>query len=284
MVNALVIKSALAVNNPRLRLAGPDAMLYGGTILLIDSKPLLYPAQDSSGAFKEAISGVIGAQSPQGGGDAPTFANGMYKVASNAVGGPGIKFLPYNTPGLDLSVRQAAGSKRFLWVGYFKTDHSVGGNQQLFFSIYGNSNVQPGDPRLQFGVAYSGVNLIFTVSGQYVQTSFAPAVDTAYQLAAIVEIGSAGNTTSITYYATPVGQPGPILRGQYAVPYAAPAPLDNSYNSGCSFGNGVGGVYYNTGPAGLSFGRFLMEDLTQTQNNAEAQISKDYGLNIARFG
>jgi hypothetical protein len=279
MANAVVIKSTATLANKRLRILGQDRLLNGGSVCMFDTKPALYPAQNASfSGMKEAVSGRSVAYSA-GNTVAPTYTGNMATFPSGIAGTPGFGLGAYTDTGIDLAVRQAAGSTRFLYIGWVKFGAAGDGFSKTLFNIAQNA-VATTSAQNQLRLHYTSAGINIQVAGQAYAGMFIPALNTVYQISVVVDTNSTTNITSITLYAG-TNSAAPIRIGGYTVPYVAFSAM-----------TATGGACISTYPyaptgsvsaSGMSFGRTLLEDLSQSQRDPERQLFLDWQLNAGRF-
>lgn len=279
MANAVVLRSAVALVNKRLRILGQDRLLNGGTAWLFDTKPALYPVQNNTfSGIREGVSGrtmpfVPGTVAPV------TFTGNMFTLPPTLINPAGLGIGAYTDPGIDLAVRQAAGSSRFLYIGWAK--FSAAGNttnRPLFY--VGQNGVAPTSPQAQLRLTYTNTGLNIFVAGQSFLGMFVPVLDTVYQIGLVIDVNSATGFTTVTLYVG-TNSTGPIKIGSYTLPYVAFSAM--TATGGASLGISPYATTAVAAPSGCAFGRMLLEDLTQSQRDPERQLLLDSQLNQGRF-
>lgn len=283
MPNTILLRSDATLTNRRLRLAGKDAILTGGSVGLLDLGAALYPAQNASfTGIEEGVSGRSVVYSAGGGGSGVTFSGGMAGWPADQLGNSGMFLGAWNDTGIDLAVRGTTLLLASLWLKFTTAMNSF--ERQLLFLGQNGIGTGGGSGQSQFGVivsdAGSGTEFRINVAGQRAVMRPSIAVGTVYNLACVARLDpSAGFTTLSSYLAT--NAQAPALIGVQRLTYTAFASLSSG-------GLGVG-RHSNVAAAstisaqGVSIGRAWIEDLSQSQRDPERRIFRDWQANAGRF-
>lgn len=275
MTASPLLKSSTSLTKLRGRRARPLRRAYYGSLAAFSTKPILYPGQGAN--FTSFIEGIFGGsvtyQAPNAGG-AVTYSGRMIVFPTDAAGAPGLRMFNYNSPNwTDLATLEAAGSNKFLVMGWWKTIEVGGGNQENVFNV-GNGGIARTDPKTQISLCFYQNGLSLYIAGQLIAQPipFIPVVGSVYQIALLIEKDGAAGLTYVTAYITPQGAAAPVRIGKFSGPYAAFAALTAG---GVGLGSTNLAATGTVGPSGHGFGGWDIQDLRLTQNDPLAEIMLD---------
>lgn len=269
-----LLKSSTALTKQRGRRVRPLRRAYFGSLAAFSTKPALYPAQGSS--FSGFVEGIFGGGTTfvaPGGANPVTYANRIVQVPTTAAGQPGWRLFDYNSPNwTDLAATEAAGSTKWLIIGWWKTLKVGGGNQENIFTV--GQAVARTDPKIQISLTFYQNGLALYVAGQLIAQPipFIPTVGSVYQIALLIEKDATAGLTYCTAYITPQGASAPIRIGRFSGPCAAFQTLTAG---GVGLGSTNLAPTSTVGPIGHGFGDWDMQDLRLTQNDPLTEIMLD---------